>query len=55
VISEAVYLCPTLFEDFVQTEKIFHFDHKGIRGGIVHARSPLFTASSKIRVPAIQQ
>jgi catalase len=32
---------PTLLEDFVLREKIFHFDHERIPERIVHARSTL--------------
>ena len=31
---------PTLLEDFVLREKIFHFDHERIPERIVHARLP---------------
>jgi catalase len=42
---------PSLLEDFVLREKIFHFDHERIPERIVHARGSAATATSRIINP----
>ena len=42
---------PTLLEDFVLREKIFHFDHERIPERIVHARGSAARAKKRSRLP----